>query len=86
MPDISFFSQEVESKERIPIAVVDFVNETDEQELNGLSGLLITALEQSRHLSVLPRSRMFDILKQLGKEDVEESMSHLEEKFASRPK
>lgn len=56
---------------RIKIAVVDFVNETDEKELNGLSGMLITALEQSRHLSVLTRSGMLDILKQIGNEDVE---------------
>jgi serine/threonine protein kinase/tetratricopeptide (TPR) repeat protein len=62
---------EVESKERIPVAVVDFVNETDEQELDGLSGMLITALEQSHRLNVLTRSRMFDILEQLGMENIE---------------
>jgi len=62
---------EEESGEKISIAVVDFVNETDEMELNGLSGMLITALEQSRRLSVLTRSRMFDILNQLGKKDVD---------------
>ncbi len=66
-----FFSRKEENKAPIPLAVVDFVNETDEHELNGLSGLLITALEQSRHLSVLTRSRMFDLLKQMGKEDVD---------------
>jgi len=33
--------------------------------------MLITALEQSRRLSVLTRSRMFDILNQLGKKDVD---------------
>ncbi len=65
------FTEEVESGEPIPIAVVDFVNETGEQELDGLSGMLITALEQSRKLSVLTRSRMFDVLKQLGRENVE---------------
>lgn len=59
-----------ESRTRIPIAVVDVLNETDEAELNGLSGMLITALEQSSRLSVLTRSRMFDILKQMGKADV----------------
>jgi tetratricopeptide (TPR) repeat protein/class 3 adenylate cyclase len=56
---------------RIKIAVVDFINETDEKELNGLSGMLITALEQSRHLSVLTRPGMLDVLKQMGNEDVE---------------
>jgi len=65
------FTDEGEITERIPIVVADFVNETDEKELNSLSGLLITSLEQSRRLSVFSRSRMFDILKQLGKEDVE---------------
>ncbi|MFQ5709501.1 MAG: protein kinase [bacterium] len=65
-----FIGREAESKERIPIAVVDFVNETNEAELNGLSGILITSLEQSRRLSVLTRSRMFDTLKQLGKDEV----------------
>ena len=63
--------QEVESKERIPIAVVDFVNDTDEEELNGLSGMLITALEQSHRLNVLTRSRMFDILEQLEMADTD---------------
>jgi len=60
-----------EIAERIPVAVADFVNETKEEELNGLSGLLITSLEQSRRLSVLTRSRMFDMLKQMGKENVD---------------
>ncbi len=63
-------SQE-EVVERIPVAVADFVNETKEEELDGLSGMLITALEQSRRLSVLTRSRMFDVLKQMGKENVD---------------
>jgi class 3 adenylate cyclase/tetratricopeptide (TPR) repeat protein len=63
--------QRLEADEPIPIAVVDFLNETDEPELDGLSGMLITSLEQSRRLAVLTRSRMFDILKQLGDGDVE---------------
>ncbi len=66
-----FFSgPEAISTERIAIAVVDFVNETNEPELDGLSGMLITALEHSRRLSVLTRGRMFDILDQLQKGDV----------------
>ena len=65
-----FFGKEAKSEERIPIAVVDFVNETDEEELNGLSGMLITALEQSQRLSVMTRSGMFDILRKLGRRDV----------------
>src|SRR6266850_1235434 len=64
------FQEGSDSKDRIPIAVADFINETKEEDLNGLSGMLITSLEQSRHLTVLTRSRMFDVLKQLGKNDV----------------
>jgi tetratricopeptide (TPR) repeat protein len=69
--------QRLEADEPIPIAVVDFVNETNEPELDGLSGMLITALEQSHRLSVLTRSRMFDILKQLGDGNVE----HIDERL-----
>jgi tetratricopeptide (TPR) repeat protein len=65
-----FFRKETAPTERIPIAVVDFVNETNEPELSGLSGMLITALEQSRRLDVMSRARMFDELKQMGKQDV----------------
>jgi hypothetical protein len=56
---------------RITVAVADFVNETGEDELDGLSGLLITSLEQSAALRVLTRSRMVDVLKQLGKGEVD---------------
>jgi tetratricopeptide (TPR) repeat protein len=52
--------------ERIPVAVADFENDTGEPELDALSGLLITSLEQSRRLEVLTRSRMVDILRQMG--------------------
>ena len=52
--------------ERIPVAVADFENDTGEPELDALSGLLITSLEQSRRLEVLTRSRMIDILRQMG--------------------
>lgn len=68
---VYFFSVlKVKSEQRIPIAVVDFKNATNEAELNGLSGMLITALEQSKRLNVITRSRLFDILKQLGKENL----------------
>jgi tetratricopeptide (TPR) repeat protein/predicted Ser/Thr protein kinase len=53
---------------RIPVAVADFANETGDPDLNGLSGMLITSLEQSRHLQVLTRARMVDLLRQMGKE------------------
>jgi tetratricopeptide (TPR) repeat protein len=52
--------------ERIPVAVADFENDTGESELDALSGLLTTSLEQSRRLEVLTRSRMVDILRQMG--------------------
>ncbi len=56
------------SPERIIVAVADFANETGDPELDGLSGLLITSLEQSRRLTVLTRSRMLDVLRQIGKD------------------
>ena len=45
------------------VAVADFDNQTGDEGLDGLSGMLITSLEQSRKLSVLTRSRMFDLLR-----------------------
>jgi len=59
-------SPEPPAGERIPVAVADFENDTGEPELDALSGLLITSLEQSRRLEVLTRSRMLDILRQMG--------------------
>ena len=56
--------------DRIPVAIADFENNTDDASLDGLSGLLITSLEQSNYLSVLTKSRMFDLLKQIGKPNV----------------
>src|SRR5260370_996367 len=50
------------------VAVADFDNQTGDDKLDGLSGMLITSLEQSRKLSVLTRSRMFDILRQEGRD------------------
>ncbi len=64
------FQESFENGERLPIAVADFVNQTNEPELDGLSGMFITSLEQSRRLAVLTRPRMFDILRQMGKENV----------------
>ena len=55
---------------RPTVAVADFVNETGDAELDGISGLLITSLEQGTQLRVLTRGRMLDVLKQLGKADV----------------
>jgi len=57
--------------ERIPVAIADFENNTGDPTLDGLSGLLITSLEQSNYLTVLTRSRMYDLLKQIGKPDLD---------------
>ena len=51
---------------RTTVAVADFVNQTGDPELDALSGLLITSLEQSRKLDVLTRTRMIDLLRQAG--------------------
>jgi serine/threonine protein kinase/tetratricopeptide (TPR) repeat protein len=66
-----FVGEEAGSEVRIPIAVIDFDNETDNPALDGLSGMLITSLEQSRRLSVMTRTRMFDVLKIMGRDDVD---------------
>ena len=81
---VVFFGGPAQADIRIPTAVVDFVNETGEPELDGLSGMLITALEQSRRLSVLTRSRMFDILKQMGRDDVDRIDEALGREIATR--
>jgi tetratricopeptide (TPR) repeat protein len=60
------------------VAVADFANETGERELDSLSDLLVTALEESRRVHVIPRSRMVDQLRQLGKDDprrIDESLA-----------
>ncbi len=56
---------------RPTVAVADFANETGDKDLDGISGLLTTSLEQGTQLRVLTRGRMLDVLKQLGKEDVQ---------------
>ncbi len=65
---------------RVPIAVIDFKNETNEPALDGLSGMLITALEQSQRLQVLTRSRLFDILRQAGFSNT----SHIDESLGRK--
>jgi len=54
------------SGEPLQIAVADFVDKTGDSGLEGLSSLLITSLEQSDRLEVLPRSRMRDVLRLAG--------------------
>jgi tetratricopeptide (TPR) repeat protein len=46
------------------VALADVVNETGDPELDALSGLLLTAVEQSPRLRVLPRTRLLDLLHQ----------------------
>lgn len=55
----------------LSIAVADISNQTGEKELDSLSGLLITAVGQSRKLEVMSRISMFDTLRQMGRERVE---------------
>ncbi len=55
--------------QRVTVAVADFSNETGEPDLEGLSAMLITSLEQSSRLAVLTRSRMRDEVRQMGRGD-----------------
>jgi eukaryotic-like serine/threonine-protein kinase len=50
------------------VAVADFANETGEKDLDGLSGMLATSLEQSRVLDVVTRARLLEISRQRGGE------------------
>ncbi len=55
--------------EKLVVAVADFENGTGEKDLDGLSGLLTTSLEQSKRFQVLTRSRQLALLRQIGKGD-----------------
>ena len=55
---------------RIRVIVADVTNESGERNLDALSGLLVTSLEQSPRLAIVPRSRLFDLLRQSGREEV----------------
>jgi hypothetical protein len=48
------------------IAVADFANGTGDRDLDGLSGMLASSLEQSRRLSVMSRGRMVEVLGETG--------------------
>jgi tetratricopeptide (TPR) repeat protein len=52
---------------RLLVAVADIVNETGEKELDVLSGLLVTSLEQSRKLEVMTQTRVLDLATQAGR-------------------
>jgi eukaryotic-like serine/threonine-protein kinase len=57
------------------IAVISFKNQTGDKSQDNIRNVLqdaiITSLEQSKYLRVITRERMSDILKQMGKKDVE---------------
>ena len=59
----------------LPLAVVAFVNQTGDKSHDNLKelipDLLITKLEQSKYLRVTTLERMRDLLKQMGRTDVE---------------
>jgi tetratricopeptide (TPR) repeat protein len=50
----------------IVVAVADFANQTGEPNLDGMSGLLITSLEQSQRLRVLTRGRLIELVREMG--------------------
>jgi len=66
-----WFGVRAVSSHRPTLLVADVVNETIEKSLDGLSGMLITSLEQSRRFNVLTRSRVLDLLRQGGGQGAE---------------
>jgi tetratricopeptide (TPR) repeat protein len=48
--------------DRVRVAVADVVNQTGEAALDGLSGMVTTALEPSHRIAVVPRARFNDLL------------------------
>jgi tetratricopeptide (TPR) repeat protein/TolB-like protein len=72
---VRFLVFQAKAIERVPIAVINFTNRTGDAQFDylcaAIPNLLITNLEQSRHLSVMTWERMHDLLDALGKEDVE---------------
>jgi tetratricopeptide (TPR) repeat protein len=59
-------TQVATSDGRIVVAVADFTNDTGERQLNALTGLLVTSLEQSKRLLLLSRGRMLDVARHAG--------------------
>jgi serine/threonine protein kinase/tetratricopeptide (TPR) repeat protein len=61
--------------EQKPIAVISFENQTGDRDYDYLQkaipNLIITSLEQSKYLRVVTWERMYDLLKQVGKEHVD---------------
>jgi serine/threonine protein kinase/tetratricopeptide (TPR) repeat protein len=69
------FFEEVVIDEPQPLVVISFKNQTGDPTYDYLQqaipNLLITSLEQSKYLRVIPWERVYDLLKQMGKEDVD---------------
>jgi len=78
---VRFLVFQAKAIERVPIAVINFTNRTGDSQFDylceAIPNLLITNLEQSKHLSVMTWERMHDLLDALGKEDVELIDEHL---------
>jgi len=72
--EIIFF-EEIPFTEPKPIVVISFKNQTGDKTYDYLQeaipNLLITSLEQSKYLRVITWERMYDLLKQLGRENVD---------------
>jgi len=68
-------SDTVPLEEMVKVAVISFQNQTGNANYNYLQeaipNLLITSLEQSRYIRVITWERLHDLLKQMGKENVE---------------
>ncbi len=68
------FFEEIPFTEPKPIVVISFKNQTGDKTYDYLQeaipNLLITSLEQSKYLRVITWERMYDLLKQLGMENV----------------
>ena len=70
-----FFVKEITPLEAKPIVVISFKNQTGDPTYDYLQeaipNLLITKLEQSKYFRVISWERIYDLLKQLGKPDIE---------------
>jgi serine/threonine protein kinase/tetratricopeptide (TPR) repeat protein len=73
--EIAGASGPIPAVEQKPIAVISFENQTGEDSYDYLQkaipNLLITSLEQSKYLRVVTWERMYDLLKQVGRDDVD---------------
>lgn len=69
------FLKQTEISDPIPIAVINFENQTGDKSFDYLQkaipNLLITSLEQSNYFHVTTWQRMFDLLKQIGHDSIE---------------